>query len=158
MIIAISGSVGVGKTTISNLLSKETDYEVIHLNEIAKKYKIKDIDEIKTFDFDIEKLKSEVEQLIDGKDNLILEGHFAHLLDPQKIDLLVVINRDLKYLTKEYDRREYPESKKKDNLEVEAFNLCFYEALEEGFDEGQVISFFNDTEPEDLVSKIVNKI
>lgn len=158
MIIAISGSVGVGKTTIAKLVTNQTNYTVIHLNEIAKNFKIEEVPELNTFDFDIDKLRNYIDDYLEGKDNIILEGHFAHLLNPENIDLLVIINRDLTELTKEYEIRGYNDQKKQDNLEVESFNLCFYEALEEGFIEEKVLCYYNDTKPEDIVSKIVTKI
>jgi cytidylate kinase len=43
MIIAISGSVGSGKTTIATELSKKLDYKLINLNKLAESYKIEEI-------------------------------------------------------------------------------------------------------------------
>jgi len=174
MIIAITGSVGSGKTTLAKELLKELNkdfekeeltvlkqrkYELIHLNELAIEHKIEDVKELQTFDFDIDKLVYELNKMLeDAKNsnkNLILEGHFAHFLNPEYVDYLFVVNRDLEELQKEYNNREYNDQKAKDNLEVESFNLCFYEAIEEGFEEEkQVFCLDNDTNLADLVEKI----
>ena len=137
MIIAISGSVGSGKTTISMKLGEKLGFDVVPLNNIAKDFKLKEVKELETFDFDLEKLLDFVEKKIEffrkGGESVIFEGHFAHFIDPKLIDVLFVINRDLKELKREYERRDYNLRKQQDNLEVESFNLCFYEAIEEGY-------------------------
>lgn len=137
MIIAISGAVGSGKTTIAKELAKRLNWEILHLNELAEEYKIEQIEELETFDFDLDKLLEDLEQklfiLKNQKKNIILEGHFAHFINPELVDFLFIINRDLKELKDEYKKRGYNKQKIADNLEVESFNLCFYEALEEEY-------------------------
>ena len=85
MIIAISGSVGSGKTTIAKTLSEKLDYKLINLNELAKNYKIQDVKELQTFDFNLDKLLEDLELKLKNKEfgkNIILEGHFSHFINP----------------------------------------------------------------------------
>jgi len=163
MIIAISGSVGSGKTSLSKLLSKKLNYEIVHLNDIAKNFKLEEIKDIQTFDFDLDKLLIFIEKKIKeykkNKKNIILESHFSHFINPKLVDYLFIINRDLKDLKKEYINRKYNLQKQKDNLEVEAFNLCFYEGLDEEYEEEkQIFCLKNDSNLDDLVEEIVKKI
>lgn len=143
MIIAISGSVGSGKTTISKQLATKLNFEIIHLNELAQNYKLEQIEELDTFDFDLDKLLDDLEEklliLRNQKKDIILEGHFAHFINPEFVDFLFIINRDLVELKQEYKTRKYNKQKIEDNLEVESFNLCFYEALEEGYMESGTV-------------------
>lgn len=148
MIIVISGSVGVGKTTIAQLLAQKLNVECIELNEVAKNFKIEKNNKLQTFDFDIKKCLDYIEKTYTN--NYILEGHFAHLLKPEFVDILIVINRDISQLHTEYIQRGYNEQKIKDNLEVETLNVCFYEAEEEGFDEEQLIVIENTSNDEDI--------
>jgi broad-specificity NMP kinase len=160
MIIAISGSVGSGKTTFAKALGKKLKFEVIHLNEWAEEFKIKDIEKLKTFDFDIDRLMEKVEKFIrknEGK-NYIFESHFAHFIYSDLVDVLIVLNRSLKELKKEYIERNYNEQKITDNLEVESFNLCFYEAEEEGYESEQIIQLENNKTIEQLVDRACKKI
>lgn len=159
MIIAISGSVGSGKTTLAGKLSEKLGYEVLHLNDLAEKYKLGDVEELQTFDFDIDALLDDLEEKLQEKDDLIVEGHFAHFIDPEIVDLLIVLNRPLHDLKAEYRARGYNEVKIRDNLEVESFNLCFYEALEEGYEEDtQVFCFDNNGDLNILLRDVLEKI
>ncbi len=158
MIIAISGSVGSGKTTIAKTLSEKLNYKLINLNELAQKYKIEDIKELQTFDFDLDKLLDDLELKLKNKEfgtDVILEGHFAHFINPEHINKLIIIGRDLKQLKQAYIERGYNEQKIKDNLEVESFNLCFYESIDEGYKEGkQVFLVENNDTIQDTIDKI----
>ena len=169
MIIAISGSVGSGKTSFAKFLVEKLNdrvrrgggfsveyYDLIHLNEIAIEHKIEDVKELQTFDFDLDALVHGVnKRLANGSKNVVLEGHFAHFLNPEIVDYLIVINRDLKDLSEEYKSRGYNDKKIADNLEVESFNLCLYEGIEEGFDEEkQVVCLNNDCSFEELFERL----
>ena len=157
MIIAFSGSVGVGKTTIAQLVAKELGFECIELNKIAEQFKIEDVAELQTFDFDLDSCLSFIEKTYSGK-NVVLEGHFAHLLDPNLVNKLVIINRDLEDLKKVYEKREYNKQKIADNLEVETFNVCFYEAEEEGYKDYQFIVLENDCDLPSMVKRIIKRL
>jgi broad-specificity NMP kinase len=157
-IIAISGSVGSGKTTFAKALAKELNYEVLHLNEVAKKYKLEDIKELQTFDFDLDDLLDDFEkELKENKyKNIVIESHFSHLINPELIDVLFVVNRDLKLLKEEYKIRKYNDQKIQDNLEVESFNLCFYEAEEAGYFVGneKIGALSNENEKEEHIARV----
>ena len=56
-----------------------------------------------------------------------------------EIDKLLIIGRELSELKQTYKQRGYNEQKVTDNLEVESFNLCFYEAVDEGYIEGKQV-------------------
>ena len=144
MIIAITGSVGTGKTTISKNLSKKLNIKCLHLNLIAKKFKIEDKKNLQTFNFNCEKLCQFVEKnYLQNKNSLIIESHFSHFLNPKLIDILFVITRNLKDLRLEYKKRKYNFKKIEENLDVEKLNLCFYESFENGFSKKKVFLIEN---------------
>ena len=159
MIIAISGSVGSGKTTVAQAFSDVVRAECIHLTEVARAFILEEKKDLQTFDFDLDALCEHVERnILNSAKTQVVEGHFSHLLSPKYVDCVFVLNRDLKELRLEYEKRGYSKKKIRDNLEVESFNLCFYEALENGFQEGQVFVVENNTCVKDCVDKIVSKL
>jgi adenylate kinase len=160
MIIGISGSVGSGKTTIGKKLSKILNYDFVPLNEKVKEYKIKDVNDLQTFDFDFdkfyEKFEDELKIFIKKNKNTIFEGHFAHFIDKKYVDLLFIISKDLSKLKEEYKKRNYNEKKIKENLEVEALNLCFFEAIENGYEnEKNLFLIENNDDLDSTISKIL---
>jgi adenylate kinase len=160
MRIAISGSVGVGKTTIAQQLAQKLDFQLIHLNEIAEKFKVEDQEKLQTFDFDVKACLEYIENNYNNSQHIIFEGHFAHLLSPSFIDIIVIINRDVAELQEEYKRRGYNKEKIEQNSDVENFNVCFYEAEEEGYEENQFIVYENSSqfEVEECVQILFKKI
>ena len=162
MIIAISGSVGTGKTTIAKQLAKKlSNYEVVHLNDWAIEFRTNEVLELQTFDFNLDGLINKVNQYISNNlnKNIIFEGHFAHYINPELVDFLFIISRDLDKLKHEYKIRGYNKAKIDDNLEVESFNLCFYEGLEERYiEEKQIFCIDNNSNIEASVLEILGLI
>ncbi len=160
MIILISGSVGCGKTTIAQKLALKTGYNLFFLNEIAKKFVIGYDNDVNTYDFDIDLLVEYVEQeIIPLSKNVILEGHFSHFIDSLKVDVLFVIGRDSKLLKEEYVKRGYNQKKISENLQVENFNLSFFEAIENGFvDKKNLFYVDNNQNIEKTVEEILKLI
>ncbi|MFW6285886.1 MAG: AAA family ATPase [Nanoarchaeota archaeon] len=172
MIISISGSVGTGKTSFAKILKKKLNkkekfkftykkFKIIHLNDWAIDYKIEDVKKLQTFDFDIDKLIVKINTYLseNKSQNLIIEGHFAHFIDPKLVDYLFILNRDIKELEIEYMKRKYNIKKRNDNLEVENFNLCFYEGIEEGYrQEEQIFCIENNKKLTELADQIILKI
>lgn len=140
-IIFISGTPGVGKTTVANKLyndlNESYNVKLIKINDLAiennlvigknhqKDYKIIDIENLdlllqKTIDefFKIDKLSKII----------LVEGHLSHLCsNPNK----VIILRTNPYILKErLANRDYNSSKVKENLEAESLAVCTVEAFE----------------------------
>ncbi len=171
MIIGISGSVGTGKSIIAKKLASILNFELLHLNERVIDYKIENDEKLQTFDFDIDNFLDDFEDELKDKknNNLIIESHFSHFISSKLINLLFIINRDLNSLKLEYEKRNYNKEKIADNLEVESFNLCFYEAEENNYtiidkntqiksEFGNVILIDNNSSLDETVDKILKII
>lgn len=127
--IFISGTPGVGKTTIVELLKKEYNnkIEIININEFSKE---KDlfigVDSEKGYKIiDIDLLNKALNENINKKKLTIVEGHVSHLCDD--CDKLIVLRLDPNILKQRLKDRDYSESKIKENLEAEALGVCSME-------------------------------
>jgi adenylate kinase len=157
-IIFITGTPGVGKTTVANYLNeklrKKYNLKIFKINEIAiendliqgedseKGYKIVDIDKLnkKLFEIinndNIEDLNQDIKNNkdINISDDLeileiaIVEGHLSHLCD--HCDKVIVLRLNPESLEKRLKKRNYSESKIQENLEAESLAVCTIEAFE----------------------------
>jgi adenylate kinase len=126
MKISISGTPCTGKTEVSKLLSKRLNYELIQVNELAEK-----LNAFTGYDkkreckiLDMNKLKKEINRI---KDNVIIEGHTAHLFP---VDVVIVLRCNPEILKKRLEKR-YPSnsSKVQENLEAEILGVITSETV-----------------------------
>lgn len=165
-VVFISGTPGVGKTTIADHLNKKLNIQfnskLFKINEIAisnnlikgedleKKYKIIDIDEVDKKLFEIINedhnqkettnntyFKSNSLRIIDSNTKnfdrddfeiIIVEGHVTHLCN--NCDKIIVLRLDPNLLEVRLNERNYSKAKIQENLEAEALGVCSIEAYE----------------------------
>lgn len=151
MIIAVSGTPGVGKTTVSKLLAQKLGYEYINIKELAEERGIgKRVRE--ELEVDMEKLAEIVKREFSGR-NVILDSHLSHLLPA---DLVIVLRLNPEVLLKRLTERGYGKEKVGENLEAELVDVCLIEALEEH--ENVIEVDTTGRSPEDAVSEIISLI
>lgn len=129
MMVSITGTPGVGKTTISREF-EEMDWRYIDLKSL--------IIESNTFD---EVIQESHEILVDEKglkeylgsldppedEDIVLDGHLSYLAPS---DICIVLRLDPKSLEKRLNDRDYSKGKVKENVEAEAVSVILVEALE----------------------------
>ncbi len=125
MIISITGTPGVGKTTVAKRLAKRIGYRYVDLVRFIKKNNIYEgydkkrkaiiVDEKK-----LKKLKFE---------DAVIDGHLSHFIPS---DLIIVLRLDPKELERRLKRRKYSSEKIKENVEAEILDVIYYEALKNG--------------------------
>ncbi|MEM5826220.1 MAG: adenylate kinase family protein [Candidatus Aenigmatarchaeota archaeon] len=123
MIISITGTPGVGKTTIAKALGKVLGYKVVSDFELAKKNKL-----ILGYD---NKMRSYIvnEKLfrkIRLKGDFIVHGHLSHLIPN---DLTIVLRLDPKELEKRLKRRKWKKEKIKENVLAEILDVVYADVL-----------------------------
>src|SRR3989338_6316314 len=125
-VIIVTGSVGTGKTTLSKKLAKKLNFRYLDVNETIKEYNIAEgyDKKRKTKIVDVKKLNNEI------KDGVIIDSHLSHYLPKKYVDLCIVTKCDLKILKKRLKRKKYSESKIRENLDAEIFDICLSEAKE----------------------------
>lgn len=125
--VFITGTPCTGKTTIASKLNGR----LIKINDLARSHGfIIGVDEEKGYDIiDIEKLSLHVLWMIQNTDELLIfEGHVTHLLDGA--DRVIVLRVHPEVLEERLKKRNYSESKIRENLEAEALGVCTFESAE----------------------------
>ena len=131
--IVVTGTPGVGKTTISRKLASKLNAQCIGVTELVKKHQlITGIDKNRqTLVADTEKASKQLQQtLAKTEGTVILEGHYAVDVVPKKhVDKVFVLRRDPHELKNALEKRGYSEKKVWENLAAEILDVCLMDAL-----------------------------
>ena len=126
MKVAISGTPGVGKSEVSELLSKKLKYRLVGINDLAEKLNAyTGYDEKRQAKIlDMNKLGNEIKEL---KGNVIIEGHVSHELP---VDVVIILRCEPSVLEKRLEERYTDKpSKVKENVEAETLGVITSEAI-----------------------------
>lgn len=149
MIIAVTGTPGVGKTTVSKLLAEKLGYEYVNLRDYALE---KGIGEMKGDELEVEvdELAYNFEKDFKGK-NVVVDGHLSHFLNA---DLVIVLRANPKLIAERLKERGYSREKLGENVEAELVDVILVEALEEN--ENVIEVDTTGKTPEEVVEEILN--
>lgn len=130
-IIGITGTPGVGKTTISKKLKNDLNYNYLSIKKLVSNKKLYDGVKNASKIVDLEEINNEINKEIHNQ--TIIDGHLSHLVDTT--DLVIVLRLEpLKLLKRLKERRkknisEYPVQKVRENVEAELMGVCINQAL-----------------------------
>ena len=131
--ILVTGTPGVGKTTISHKLASKLNAHCIGVTELVKeKQLITSVDENRhTLVADTKKTAKQLQQILaETKGTVIIEGHYAVNVVPNKhVDKVFVLRRDPYELKNALEKRGYSEKKVWENLAAEILDVCLLDAL-----------------------------
>ena len=129
MIVALTGTPGVGKTAVSQILQNE-GFDIIDLNKLAVEHdfwigtdkqrdsKIIDIKQINTY----------VTETYKEKDLIIIEGHLSHLL--KSVDNVIVLRCHPIELKQRLLTKGWSTEKIRENIEAEILDVILCEAVD----------------------------
>lgn len=132
-IIIVTGAVGTGKTTIAKKLAKKHKAKYIDVNKIIKNYKLSEgYDKKRKCNIvDIKKLNKILIKIIkNSKEDLVIDSHMGHFLQPKYVNLCIVTKCSIKKLRNRLKRRGYSKAKIEENVDAELFDVCLNEAKE----------------------------
>ena len=127
MSIVITGTPGVGKHTITNIIAKKMNLAILDITQVARNSSHIEsndgIDEI-----DVEKLGNYLEGKV-SKENLVV-GHLAPYVLPKKnVKCVIILRRNPYDLVEVYKERDYSEKKIKENIGSEILGVIAYDTI-----------------------------
>ncbi len=122
---ALTGTPGVGKTTVGDLLKRE-GYRVLDLNKFISEKGLRDSKDSNrnTYEVDVNKLSKEYKSIASHYD--IIEGHFSYLLD---LDNAIVLRCRPDILRQRMISKKWKEKKVEENIQSEILDVILIEAL-----------------------------
>lgn len=122
MIVALTGTPGTGKTTVSEHLE---DFDVIDLTEFVKEHGLGE--ENREFEVDLDAMVEKLEEEIDRTEDIVIEGHLSHHFPA---DYCVVLRCDPEELEARLAERNYSKPKVQENVESEMLDVILGEAVQ----------------------------
>ncbi len=149
MIILVTGTPGVGKTTVAKKLAEVLKINYLHVSSFVIERKLyTEYDPIRqSFVIDEDKVIEELNKYIQGKD-LVIETIYPSLIS--KADKVVVLRKNPLLLYDELKMRGWNDIKIAENVMSEALDVILSEALET-FSEEKICQI-------DVTSKTVDKV
>jgi adenylate kinase len=134
-IIIITGTPGVGKTTVAKELASNLSAELLNIGELVKNEElIAESDEERgTFVADLKKLKARVKSILcEIEKDIVIEGHYSYDVTPKTINpYIFVLRRDPDDLEATLKSRGYDEKKVSENVAAEVLDICLIGAIEQ---------------------------
>ena len=132
-VILITGTPGVGKTTVSSRLASRLDATHIDLSKLVEQEKlISGVDKDRgTLIADTKRVSERVQGIIKSCDrDVIIDGHYAvDVLPSEGIHLVFVLRRDPEELKESMENHGFTERKLWENLAAEILDVCLWDAV-----------------------------
>ena len=126
MRVAITGTPGTGKTSVSTIL-RQRGHDVLDMTQYIKDNGLREEYDAErdTYDVDVERLND----CLADYDNVIFEGHLAHFMD---VDSVIVLRCHPDVMKGRLEARGYSEEKVRENIQAEVLDVILFEAVESG--------------------------
>jgi len=133
-VILVTGTPGVGKTSVSRFLASKLGAELVILGELVKRENlISGADKKReTMIVDTVKLSKRLKKIIaDSQRDVIVDGHYAvDVVPAEDVHLAFVLRRDPDELRRLMENRGFSEAKIQENVAAEILDVCLCDAVE----------------------------
>ncbi len=157
----ITGTPGVGKTTVSREIARSEGYRLIELNSLAMEVGAVSGEDPErgSMIIDEPKLKRELAKVLKSEGaKCIVEGHYGEVVPPRFVEKAVVIRLDPRVLRQRLVERGYHPAKIDENVQAEILDSCLVNAVD-AFGKGAVLEVdATRLEVKQLVSKVIEAI
>ncbi|MFT4313322.1 MAG: AAA family ATPase [Candidatus Woesearchaeota archaeon] len=135
MIIAVSGTPGVGKTSFSKRLAFTLDAEYVNISEYITQHNIPHEQDSQRdcLVIDIQTIQDSLQSYCDSQKSYVLDSHLTTDFSPHFVDIIFVCTCDISVLRNRLEERSYSAEKVRENLDAEIFQVSLTDAQENGF-------------------------
>ena len=127
LVLVLTGNPGVGKHTVSRKLAEILGYEIVDVNKEA--VKVGTAKQNDSIDVDVEKTKKMLKEKISDKSLIV--GHLApFVVSKESVSMAIVLRKNPYELIQIYEKRNYSDKKKNDNLGSEILGVVAYDSIE----------------------------
>ncbi|MBP2031108.1 adenylate kinase [Methanohalophilus levihalophilus] len=128
MFIALTGTPGTGKTSVTDVLENSYGYRVIHLNDVIKSERLfEEVDEDRDCVLaEMDMIANYLEGQSSDKDIIIVDSHLSHHFAQQ----CIVLRTAPSDLRTRLLSRGYRDRKVEENVEAECLDVILVEAVE----------------------------
>ena len=124
--LVLTGTPGVGKHTVSEELAKTLDYEIVDVNKEAINAGIPKRDD--SVDVDVEQMQELLKGMLTEKSLIV--GHLAvYVISKTRVSKAIVLRKNPYDLIQIYEKRNYTDEKKNDNLGSEVLGTITYDSI-----------------------------
>ncbi|KAL9587713.1 MAG: hypothetical protein Q9212_000004 [Teloschistes hypoglaucus] len=143
--VVVTGTPGVGKTTLCESLTLSTNLKHLAINGIVKERNCHHgwDEQLKSWIVDEDKLLDAIEDEV-KQGGYLIDWHACDLFPESWIDLVVVLRSDSTALYDRLQSRNYSERKLQENLDAEIMEVLLNEARD-AFDAEMVIELLSNT-------------
>ena len=131
-VILISGTPGTGKTTISEIISKKMNLNLINLSKIVieKKFIFNRDEQRDTEIVDEKKLiKFLTTEILRFPEGLLIEGHYADITPSEFVDCCIILRSNPVIIQERLIKRKYKKSKIMENIQAEILGVCVNDCI-----------------------------
>ncbi len=133
-VIVITGTPGVGKSSVAEELSRELKARLISVGDLVVREKLYSgyDEERKTYVADLSKVRERIQELVrqSAEDVVIIEGHYAQLVAPDDVEMVVVLRCEPNELERRLRKAGYSDEKVSENVRAEILDVCLCESVE----------------------------
>jgi adenylate kinase len=131
-VIVISGTPGVGKTSVALRVAELLDLKYVNLSDLAveKGFILYKDSERDTFVVDEDNIRKALRKLSSSSNKgILVDSHYGEIVDDEITDKVIVLRLNPLLLLDRLRKRGYPRKKIKENAEAELLGTCTYNAL-----------------------------